>query len=145
MVAMYANKPRDYCISTDKMLLDMAWVIAQLRASHWGGWYTPEMICAAVDRSLCFGLYKPMPGGTMLDQIGFARVVGDGTTFSSIMDVIIDPLHRHQGFGRKLMDEIIASNDVKNTICILATTDASGFYEKFGFRAADGVMKRDPG
>jgi ribosomal protein S18 acetylase RimI-like enzyme len=104
----------------------------------------------ASEHSLCFGVYRNASKEAVLEQIGFARVVGDGVSFSSIMDVIIEGQYRRHGLGTMLMEEIIGHPDVKGTACILGTQFAFNpgatrrFYKKFGFNFCDGVMVRDP-
>ena len=140
----------DYTISTDKNMLNMKWVIDELMAAPWGHWLTPEKIVESIafEACTCFGIYRSI--GDELDQIGFARVISDCCTFSSIMDVVIEEQYRKQGLGTALLTEVCASPQVKDTICIIGTSgavlpaSAARFYKKFGFHGADGVMTRDP-
>lgn len=123
-------------------MLDREWIVATLRASYWGGWLTEPQINQAIDASLCFGLYTR---GIAPLQIGFARAVTDGATFSSVMDVIIREGWRRQGFGTALMEEVVRHPLVAPTICVLDTRNAHRFYAKLGFLWAGHVMKRDAG
>ena len=139
-----------YHVSTSKERLNIPWVCAQIRASYWGAWLTDAKIQEAIRHSLCFGIYKD---DTVLDgaeiavtgeQVGFGRVVTDGVTFSSIMDILIDKPLRNRGLGTMLVTEMVTHPSVKPTICIISTKDASGFYEKWNFYSCQGVLKRDP-
>lgn len=143
----------DFTISTDKMLIEMTWVIPAVR-SLWNaqGMEQDERICEAVasEKSLCFGLYRHIGFDPVeLDIIGFARVVGDGVTFSSIMDLVIEEQYRKQGLGTKFMWDILEHPEVKCTYCILGTElaelpeAAARFFKKFGFQPCSGVMARD--
>jgi len=80
---------------------------------------------------------------------GFARVITDRATFGYIGDLFVLPEHRGKGLSRRLMDAIMGHPDLQNfRRWMLATSDAHGLYEKFGFRplAAPDVMmeRRDP-
>lgn len=137
-------------VSESREKLNIPWVCAQLRSSYWGGWLKDDQIQAAISRSLCFGLYADdvLDGGEIAlcgEQIGFGRVVTDGHTFSSIMDIMIDEKHRNRGLGTMLMNAILAHQDVRKTICIIGTADRAFWYEKFGFKTcvAD-ILQRDP-
>jgi GNAT superfamily N-acetyltransferase len=137
-------------ITTDRLDLDRQWVIDALMSAYWAHEFlTPAKIGEAIDHSLCFGLYKEKwsveHGCNVIDcQIGFARVVTDGVTFSSVMDVWIDPEERGKGHGTRLMKEVLAHPLVKDTICIISTRDAFDFYVHFGFELCTGTMKRNP-
>lgn len=120
-------------ISTDQSLLNWEWLFASLKGSYWGGWLNDGQIIKACQNSLVFGMYLVEDGAVTKRQIGFARVVSDRATFSSVMDVFIDKEYRNHGYGMRLMKEVIAHPDVAKTICVISTKDAQGFYEQFGF------------
>lgn len=129
----------DYYVSTDKMLLDMPWVIDQLQKSYWGKNLTAATIIRATDASICFGLYAHETD----KQVGFARVVGDGAIFSSLMDVIISAPLRRQGLGKQLLRAVLNHRSVSETLNVLSTRDASTFYAKFGYSQIF-AMQRNP-
>jgi GNAT superfamily N-acetyltransferase len=78
---------------------------------------------------LCFGAYL----ADTRQQVGFARVVTDGATFSWVCDVFVDPAHRGHGLGKRLVAEILAHPRIAAGTVYLGTKDAHGLYEKFGF------------
>jgi ribosomal protein S18 acetylase RimI-like enzyme len=151
MVAM-AIPVTEFTISTDKKLIDCTWLVPEIQSMPWGKGAAVDRICDAIssDKSLCFGLYRHVGEPVQLDMIGFARVVGDGITFSSIMDLVIDEQYRKQGLGTRLMQDILEHPEVKGTCCILGTElavlpeSAAKFYKKFGFNPCSGVMVREP-
>lgn len=115
-------------------------IIARIRSAYWGHWQTVYQIRVALRHSL---VLVARHGDEFL---GFVRVVGDNATFSSITDFWVDEEHRGKGVGRALMEYLLAKTYVPDTICVIASRDAKGFYEKFGFVGVGGeVMKRDPG
>src|ERR1044072_8923114 len=77
---------------------------------------------------------------------GFARVINDRATFGYISDLFVLPEHRGKGLSRRLMDAIMGHPDLHDLRrWMLATSDAHGLYEKFGFRplaAPGGMMER---
>jgi GNAT superfamily N-acetyltransferase len=80
---------------------------------------------------------------------GFARVITDRATFGYIGDLFVLPEHRGRGLSKRLMEAIMAHPELQNfRRWMLATSDAHGLYEKFGFRplaAPDILMERhDP-
>ncbi len=127
-------------IWTDPSALDFPWLCRTLRATYWGAGWTDGRIRQAVEHSLIFGAYLQPDH----QQIGFARVVTDRATFSSVMDVVVDPQHRRQGVGTALMKAVVAHPCVSGTVCVLDTRDMDPFYERFGFARKKTVMMRNP-
>lgn len=118
-----------YFVSTDPALLDMDFVCAALAGTYWAEGRPRPVIEASLRASLCFGLYAT----ETRRQLGFARVVTDGATFSWLCDVVVDPGHRGRGLGKLLVSTVAAHPAVAATTCILATRDAHGLYERHGF------------
>ncbi|HEX9981269.1 MAG TPA: GNAT family N-acetyltransferase [Flavobacterium sp.] len=115
-------------VSTDKNLLDVAFIQDFLKEIYWAAGRTMEEVQTTIDHSFCFGIY--------LDgkQVGFARVITDYVVFAYLMDVFIAEEHRGKGYSSTLiraMMEEPALQQVK--IWRLATSDAHFLYEKFGF------------
>jgi GNAT superfamily N-acetyltransferase len=119
-------------ISTDKSRLDVVAVHRYLsEKSYWAAGRTVETVRQTIDHSLCFGMYGPDN-----KLLGFARVVTDHAVFAYLMDVFILEEHRGKGLGKKLVEHIIAFPALKHiSRWMLATADAHGLYEKFGFGA----------
>lgn len=116
-------------ISTDKSRLQFDVIQKFLvEDSYWAGNRTAEQTRRAIENSLCFGVYAKGR------QIGFARVVSDFSTFAYIGDVFILEEFRGRGLSKKLMEAMLAHPDLQNLRrWILATKDAHGLYEQFGF------------
>ena len=119
----------DYVISTDSTRLDAGFVERSLHTTYWAAGRTREAIEKSIAGSLCFGVYLE----DSKEQVGFARVVTDRSTFAWICDVFVDPSHRSRGLGKQLMSEIVQHPDLKSVTMYLGTRDAHGLYEKFGF------------
>jgi len=118
-----------FYISTDKEKLDVKLILDFLNNdSYWAKGRSIETIQKSIENSLCFGIYKGS------QQIGFARVVTDYSVFAWILDVFILKEFREQGLGVKLMESIMNHEELQNLQRWgLATDDAHGLYEKFGF------------
>jgi GNAT superfamily N-acetyltransferase len=130
-------------ISTETNPAELPWLVDKLLHTYWGWWLNEERIREGVKNSLCFWVHYYE--GQISTPIAFARVVTDKTMFSSIVDFFVIEEYQRQGVGRKLSEAVIAHPDVRNTVCILGTRDAEGFYSRFGFdRVTDPVLKRNP-
>lgn len=126
----------EYTISDCSELIDIEVVLNLLGNVYWAKNRTRELIEKSIEESLCFGVYH------IDKQVGFARIVTDNSTFSWICDIIIDDEHRGKGLGKKLVEVIVDHPDIKNTKMFLATKDAHGLYEKYGFKKTEAMVKR---
>lgn len=126
-----------YLISTDPALLDLDGIHRYLsQDSYWSAGISRAAVARFVQHSLCFGLYAT--AGTAPVQVGFARLVTDYTTFAWLADVFILENHRGQGLGKWLVKSILAHPDCQGLRrWMLATRDAHGLYEQFGFHALE--------
>lgn len=121
----------EFLISTDKSKLDLN-VITDFLAhnSYWAKGRSIKTIEKSIKNSLCFGVYAQ---GYV--QVGFARVVTDYSVFAWIMDLFILEEYRKKGLGKLLMAEIKGYPEFQGLQRWgLATQDAHGLYEKYGFR-----------
>jgi GNAT superfamily N-acetyltransferase len=128
-------------ISTDASLLDKEWVVDVIQSSYWGKRFTKDQLLRAIDTTLCFGVY--MRTGNR-QQLGFARILTDGVTLSSVTDLIVREGHRRLGLGTLLMKSVLAHPRVSPTICVLQSRDAVEFYQRIGFSSVTNVLTHDP-
>lgn len=116
-------------VSTDPARLDVDTIHSFLARSYWAAGIPREVVERSIRHSLCFGVFD---GG---DQVGFARVISDHSTFAYLADVFILESHRGRGLGVWLMECIKAHPDLQGfRRWILGTRDAHGLYRKVGFR-----------
>ncbi len=121
-------KKGKYFISTDKSKLDIKVIQEHLSNSYWARNRKLKTTKLTIKNSLCFGLYF------INSQIGFARVITDYATFAYLADVFIIEEHRGKGLSKWLIEVILNYGEVqKLRRWFLATRDAHGLYEKFGF------------
>lgn len=127
-----------YRLSTDPERLQLDWITATLRTTYWAGDRSRDTLAAAIRGSRCYGAYDPETG----QQVAFARVVTDGVTFAWLCDVIVEPALRGLGIGRWLVGAIVEDPELATVTFHLATRDAHGLYETFGF-AREETLRRE--
>jgi GNAT superfamily N-acetyltransferase len=118
-----------YLISDDKSMLSLDTIYDFLvNKSYWARYRTREQIQRSIDNSLCIGVYDAGK------QIGFARAVTDYSVMYWLCDVFIDERYRGQGIGKLLVENVVNHPELKDLNGVLATRDAQGLYEKYGFK-----------
>ena len=119
----------EYTVSTDPADLDRDAVYRYLHdEAYWSQGISRETFDRALDNSLNFAALR----GPAV--VGFARVVTDRATFAWLCDVFVLPAHRGHGVSRQLMDAVMTHPELAGLRnFLLATRDAHGLYEKFGF------------
>ena len=118
----------EYEISCDKERLDVGAIHAFLERSYWSPGVSRTVVQRAISNSLCFGVYQSAR------QVGFARVVTDKATFAYMADVYILEPHRGRGLGKRLVEFIMAHQDLQGLRrFMLVTRDAHRLYGQFGF------------
>ena len=128
-----------FIISDDKKMIQLQRVKELLSTSYWAENRSLDTIKKSIKNSICFGAY--LNG----KQVGFARCVTDYATMYWLCDVIIDENHRKYGLGKKLIEIITQMKELDGMFGILATRDAHGLYEKYGFYKVDGKYMRKDG
>lgn len=118
-----------YEVSTDPTRLDLDLVHGYLTASYWAEGRARSVTERAIRHSLCFGVYR---AGR---QVAFARVVSDFAVFAYLADVFVLPAERARGLGAFLVATVVSHPDLQRLRRFsLATADAHGLYERFGWR-----------
>ncbi|KIA96411.1 GNAT family acetyltransferase [Pedobacter kyungheensis] len=122
-----------FIFSDKKELLDIEAIHHYLSTeSYWAKNIPFETVKRSIENSLCFGIYKNQ------EQVGFARWVTDKATFAWLCDVYVEENYRGQGLSKKLMSFMIFHPDLQGLRRYqLATLDAHGLYEQFGFAAIE--------
>jgi GNAT superfamily N-acetyltransferase len=128
-----------YEISTDPARLDIDAIHAFLTRSYWSPGIARATVARAIENSLCFGVFWQG------QQVGFARMVTDKTTFAYLCDVYVLEAHRGHGVSKQLMEHVMKHPDLQGLRrMMLATRDAHGLYAQFGFTplsAPDRIME----
>lgn len=125
----------EFLISDDPRRLDLAFIARELQQTYWAKGRLAETIRRSVEHSLCLGVYEGER------QVGFARVVTDGCTFSWVCDVFIAAGYQGQGLGTWLMNCLVEHPRIARTTMLLGTRDAHELYEKMGFRRREMMIR----
>ncbi|MEU1274501.1 GNAT family N-acetyltransferase [Streptomyces sp. NPDC005799] len=123
--------PDGYEISTDPDRLDVDRVHRWLSTdAYWAKGRPREKHDRAVASSLNFGVYDTVSG----DQVAYARVVTDRSTFAWLCDVYVDRSVRGKDIGTAMVGAVrdhLLPFGLRRVL--LATADAHGVYAKLGF------------
>lgn len=123
-----------FTITTEKEKFDVEFIHSFLTRSYWAEGISKEVIKRSIDGALCFGLFENDK------QIGFARTITDKATFAYLADVFIVEEYRGRGLSKWLMEVLMSHPSLQGLRrMMLATKDAHGLYEKFGFTALNNV------
>jgi len=131
---------KDLLVSTNKTKLDINLIHSFLTKSYWAEGRSLEQVKKSIENSICFGAYLNEK------QIGFARIITDKVILAYILDVFIIEEERGKGYSKKLISFILEHPEFSGIkTWLLATSDAHGLYEKFGFKTVtetNKLMKR---
>jgi GNAT superfamily N-acetyltransferase len=121
-----------YVVSTDPARLDIDRIHQFLSQSYWSPGIPRAVVDRAIENSLPFGLYAASG-----EQAGFARAISDRATYAYLADVYVEAPHRGRGLGRFLVACVLGHPELQGLRrWALATADAHGLYEAYGFGAA---------
>jgi GNAT superfamily N-acetyltransferase len=116
-------------ISTNPRLLHLDTIHQFLKESYWAPEIPKHVVQRCIRDSISFGVY--LAGR----QVGFARVITDLATFGYLADVFILEPHRGQGLSKRLMECVMQHPNLQGfRRWLLATRDAHGLYENYGFK-----------
>jgi len=120
----------EYFISTDIDKMDVDTIHRYLsESSYWAKGIPKELVGKSIKHSLCFGVFSGD------EQVGFARVVTDRTSFAYLGDVFILLAHQGKGLSKWLMQTIHDHPDLQGLRrWMLFTRDAHGLYNQFGWK-----------
>lgn len=125
---IYQFDAKNILVSTDKRKLNLNFIHHFLSNSYWSPGIPKKMVLKSIRNSLCFGIYYKN------EQIGFARVITDFTSFGYLADVFVSEGYRGKGYSKLLMIAILKHPELQNfRRWMLATRDAHGLYRQFGF------------
>ena len=131
---IWVNK--GFSISTNKEYLDVDLIHNFLnQEAYWSKGIPKETVKKSIENtSLNFGVYKGEIGNEVIEQVGFARIITDLTTYAYLCDVFILTDYRKLGLSKWLMDIITNHSDLQGVRrFMLATNDAHVLYSKYGF------------
>jgi GNAT superfamily N-acetyltransferase len=108
------------------------------------GWAVPDT--AACERAISGtrGAVCALLEGVV---VGMGRLVGDGSFYWLMVDVVVDPAHQGIGIGRRIVDALqtmVERGSSVGFVNLVAASDVAGFYERLGFEDTGSMfmMKR---
>lgn len=120
-----------YFISAKNENMNVVVIHEYISRSYWASNIPFVTMEKAIKNSLCFGVFTEDN-----EQVAFARMVTDCATFAYLADVFVLVDHRGQGLSKWLMKTILAHPELQDIRRMaLATSDAHGLYQQFGFKA----------
>ncbi|MFL6551499.1 MAG: GNAT family N-acetyltransferase [Povalibacter sp.] len=120
----------EFIVTCDPEKQDLEVIHGFLSQSYWAKGIPKETVRRSICGSLCFGLLHKDR------QVGFARVISDLATIAYLGDVFVLDEYRGRGLSKWLMECVSAHPDLQGLRrWMLATSDAHGLYEKYGFTA----------
>lgn len=119
-----------YRITTDQEEMNFELIHREIAQSYWAKGIPADTMKKAMINSLCFAVMTDEG-----EQVGFARIISDYSTFAYLADVFVVESHRGRGISKQLMIAITKHPDLQGLRrSLLATADAHGLYNQFGFR-----------
>jgi len=117
-------------ITLDPARQDLDAIHRFLAGTYWSPGIRRDIVAEALRNSITAVAIEDTTGGT----IGLARVVTDRATFAWLCDVFVDERWRGQGVARRLLEALESHPQLAGLRrWCLATRDAAGLYEKFGY------------
>jgi GNAT superfamily N-acetyltransferase len=138
--------PAGYRLSTDPADVDVDVVHAFLTTSYWAEGVTRDVVGRSIRGSAACVSAFDSDG----NQVGFCRAVSDRATFAYVADVFVLDGHRGRGLASAMVATLLEDPGLQGLRrLILATKDAHGLYERFGFVGFPNperwMEKRSPG
>ena len=127
----------DLRISDDIAEMDLSMIHRFLATeSYWARGLSIETLTKSLAHSLCFA------GFVGARQVAFGRAVTDLASFGYLKDVFVLPGDRGRGYGKQLVEAMLAKLDQEDVATLmLATQDAHALYRKLGFEPVEGSVK----
>lgn len=124
---------KDYRITCQLNEMDFATIHGFIASSYWAQGMPSDTLQKALANSLCFAVLD-----SQQHTLAFARVITDKATFAYLADVFVVENERGKGISKYLVEYIVAHEELQGLRrFMLATQDAHGLYEKFGFNLVD--------
>jgi ribosomal protein S18 acetylase RimI-like enzyme len=134
-VPRFTARKGQFRITTDPRRMDVGAVHAALSRTplSWARGIPRRVVAKSIRNSLCFGVFDGS------EQIGFARVVTDSSTYAYLCDVYILESHQGRGLGKWLISVVMKHPSLQGLRRFqLVTRNAHGLYTRFGFTPVEG-------
>lgn len=119
-----------YFYSRNRDDMDVDLIHHFLHHAYWSKGISRDIVERAIQHSLCVGIFTHDN-----KQMAFARALTDAATVAYLADVFVLPEHRGLGIAEAMLKILFDSSQLQGLRrMMLATSDAHGLYEKFGFK-----------
>jgi len=125
-----------FYLTDDNDAADIDYIWKTLSATYWAKGRPRDVVEKSVRNSVMLSMFCDRR------PVGYTRLVGDDATFVWICDVYVDPEYRGLGLGKWMMQCCLEHPICKVAINLLATKDAHGLYEKYGFIRKECMSRR---
>jgi GNAT superfamily N-acetyltransferase len=125
-----------FYITDSKESINRTFIIKSLQSTYWGEGRPSQLIEKSIENSVFLSVFDREK------QIGFARIVSDFACFAWLCDVYINPEYRGKGLGKFLMSCISDHPASKVRMNLLATKDAHGLYEQYGYERREMMFRK---
>ena len=120
-----------YTVTLDPARQDLDAIHRMLAGSYWSADIRRDVVAEALRNSIVVLAIDDDSGAV----VGLARVVTDRATFAWLCDVFVLEAHRGHGLSQRMLEELERHPSLQTLRrWCLATRDAHGLYEKFGYR-----------
>lgn len=100
--------------------------------SLYGASVNIEYLQVAIDKSMAV-----VHAAVGDEVVGFGRLVGDGSLYLYIQDLMVLPSYRDRGVGRAIMEEchniVRELSDSRKQVLLIADDAVKAFYERLGY------------
>lgn len=122
------REAENYSLSTRNEDQQVECIHAYLTRSYWSEGTPIRVVEGAVRNSLCFGIFFRS------EQVAFARVITDSSTFAYLCDVYVLEDHRGKELAHWLLEAVDSCPELQGLRrFMLATQNAHELYRRFGF------------
>ena len=127
-----------FSIHTDREKMNLEFIHDYLcHRSYWAQGRPYQVVEKSIQNSFCFGVFDGE------QQVGFARLVTDYSTFAWLCDVFVIESCQGQGLGKWLIETIVSHPALEAVkYIILATRDAHELYRKYGGFESPRVLEK---
>jgi N-acetylglutamate synthase-like GNAT family acetyltransferase len=109
--------------------MDIESIYQFISQSYWAKDMPRALLEKALKNSHCYGFLD-----SSNKQVAFARVITDCATFAYLADVFVVDEHRGKGLSKQLIKHVLDDPELQGLRrMMLATKDAHGLYQQFGF------------
>jgi N-acetylglutamate synthase-like GNAT family acetyltransferase len=109
--------------------MDVDAIYRFISQSYWANGMPRPLFEKALKNSRCYGYLDDSNR-----QVAFARVITDCATFAYLADVFVVDEHRGKGLSKQLIKHVLDDPELQGLRrMMLATKDAHGLYQQFGF------------